>query len=525
MEGSSPTEDLRVPHPTKPIPVTLLQPWLPALVLSLLVPVAACGGSIEGTVSVCGGAGGCGGPAGQPLTTACDDDCADPQPDAIVAPTATPGDGVAMPMLTVGECGDGRVNAGEVCDDGVNDGSYGGCTVDCTARAAHCGDGNVDEGEVCDDGVNDGAGGGCTPDCSAIAAGCGTSFELWPAICRQDLPEAMADFAEPELPSFYGSEVTVRVPTDLDGLQDGSRVTIVEDQADTIFVNRPDLEFIIADGVTVGRLVVASCTRCLVRGAGPNARVNYLYFQESEDATIDSLLIKADSQFNNLAVDIHDSSRIALINTVFMSPHGAAMFTERVDGLLIAGSSWASTDGGGVNDWGSRFANTSDVVVVDSQIEAMGLQPVLRRAGVSPRHFYLRTTTINLNSPETVLDLGSEDADAYDHMYQQEPTYYVSNLSGRQFLNRYGGTANDDQVQGIYEVTDAVWYTPPAGEDGYFGDPEVARFESGPWRYRLGSPVFNATLSGSYEERHPGWPVRISRSLGVPLSVSNPYDL
>ncbi len=74
-----------------------------------------------------------------------------------------------------GSCGDGEVNGDEVCDDGVNDNSYGGCAEDCSALAPYCGDANVDvdDGEICDDGVNDNAYDGCSEDCTAFAAYCG----------------------------------------------------------------------------------------------------------------------------------------------------------------------------------------------------------------------------------------------------------------------------------------------------------------------------------------------------------------
>jgi fibro-slime domain-containing protein len=50
------------------------------------------------------------------------------------------------------ECGDGVLSLGEQCDDGINDGSYGGCTEDCKL-GAFCGDGIVqEEYEDCDDG-------------------------------------------------------------------------------------------------------------------------------------------------------------------------------------------------------------------------------------------------------------------------------------------------------------------------------------------------------------------------------------
>jgi fibro-slime domain-containing protein len=68
-------------------------------------------------------------------------------------------------------CGDGIVTRYEACDDGVNDGGYGGCLPGCQAHAPYCGDGTVDTafGEVCDDGVNVGTYGHCAPGCRSLA--------------------------------------------------------------------------------------------------------------------------------------------------------------------------------------------------------------------------------------------------------------------------------------------------------------------------------------------------------------------
>jgi fibro-slime domain-containing protein len=94
-------------------------------------------------------------------------------------------------------CGDGQVDtdAGETCDDGINDGRYGSCLSDCTPGprcgdnilqkdwgeecdddsdpncancrlGAQCGDKVVQSGEQCDDGTNDGGYGECGPDCT-----------------------------------------------------------------------------------------------------------------------------------------------------------------------------------------------------------------------------------------------------------------------------------------------------------------------------------------------------------------------
>lgn len=62
------------------------------------------------------------------------------------------------------KCGDGVIASDELCDDGKNDGSYGGCQPGCKARGPYCGDGKVDAGEDCDDGDVDNTN-GCTTTC------------------------------------------------------------------------------------------------------------------------------------------------------------------------------------------------------------------------------------------------------------------------------------------------------------------------------------------------------------------------
>jgi hypothetical protein len=59
-------------------------------------------------------------------------------------------------------CGNAVPEAGEICDDGVNDGQYGGCMPGCTARAPYCGDGTTQtqDGEKCD--------GNCPTSCNPI---------------------------------------------------------------------------------------------------------------------------------------------------------------------------------------------------------------------------------------------------------------------------------------------------------------------------------------------------------------------
>ncbi|MCX4239587.1 hypothetical protein [Paraliomyxa miuraensis] len=61
-------------------------------------------------------------------------------------------------------CGNGVVEDGEVCDDGINDGAYDGCSPDCSELGPHCGDGFLDDAEACDDG-DQVDGNGCNVDC------------------------------------------------------------------------------------------------------------------------------------------------------------------------------------------------------------------------------------------------------------------------------------------------------------------------------------------------------------------------
>lgn len=80
-----------------------------------------------------------------------------------------------------GTCGNGELDSGEACDDGVNDGSYGGCLPGCLAVASFCGDGVVDPAtdEVCDPPST------CIqPDECGLVSGCnGARYEGSPEDC------------------------------------------------------------------------------------------------------------------------------------------------------------------------------------------------------------------------------------------------------------------------------------------------------------------------------------------------------
>ena len=85
------------------------------------------------------------------------------------------------------KCGDGIVNGDEICDDGVNDGKYGGCLPGCHGLGPYCGDAQVEPGvEACDDGRNLSTYGqpGCGPGCRTVPrCGDGRIDGVWNEQC------------------------------------------------------------------------------------------------------------------------------------------------------------------------------------------------------------------------------------------------------------------------------------------------------------------------------------------------------
>lgn len=93
------------------------------------------------------------------------------EPQGTVDSTTVADPSAADETAVASTCGNGEVDADEQCDDGINDGSYGGCLPDCSAPAGRCGDGvtQSSEGEACDDG-DDIDGDGCNVDCRESGA-------------------------------------------------------------------------------------------------------------------------------------------------------------------------------------------------------------------------------------------------------------------------------------------------------------------------------------------------------------------
>ena len=69
--------------------------------------------------------------------------------------------GFRRPLYLLEVAGDSMI------DDGILDGSYGGCTPQCKL-GPHCGDGIVNGPEECDHGVDNGKNGVCSATCKRL---------------------------------------------------------------------------------------------------------------------------------------------------------------------------------------------------------------------------------------------------------------------------------------------------------------------------------------------------------------------
>lgn len=93
------------------------------------------------------------------------------------------------PHCTSGSCGDGVIDAGELCDEGAANGAGDGhCATD-GSRLQTCGDGILDatwsaEPEVCDEDELNGAAGYCNPTCDGYT-GCGDGVVEGLEICDE----------------------------------------------------------------------------------------------------------------------------------------------------------------------------------------------------------------------------------------------------------------------------------------------------------------------------------------------------
>ncbi len=113
-------------------------------------------------------------------------------------------------------CGNGVLDGGEVCDDGTNDGAYGGCEAGCGALGPFCGDALQNGPEGCDDGnaVDD-------DDCSnaCVAASCGDAVVQAPESCDDGNPDNTDACLATCVPASCGDTF---VQTDVEACDDGN---------------------------------------------------------------------------------------------------------------------------------------------------------------------------------------------------------------------------------------------------------------------------------------------------------------
>ncbi len=150
------------------------QGWRSGVVVAAGVAAVWLGACVEPATQVCGD-------VVCPLNLVCapsGDGCAEPAQVAACEGVA-PGEVCDLPGVGMGRCrdelcvvagcGDGRVDAGEACDDGDANGPDAACLPDC--KRPTCGDEAIQGDEACDDGEANGEDRACLPTC--VAASCG----------------------------------------------------------------------------------------------------------------------------------------------------------------------------------------------------------------------------------------------------------------------------------------------------------------------------------------------------------------
>ena len=101
-------------------------------------------------------------------------------------------------------CGDGKVSGSEVCDDGDNNGKYGFCKSDCSGKGPHCGDGIKNGSETCDDGKNNGQYGYCKSNCSGKGPYCGDGIKNGSEICDDGANNGQEGYCHADCLSYCG---------------------------------------------------------------------------------------------------------------------------------------------------------------------------------------------------------------------------------------------------------------------------------------------------------------------------------
>lgn len=216
---------------------------------------AACGG---GTSDACDD---CDDPACS-AAASCQPTCGDGELEAGEVcddGNTTDGDGCAADCARLEFCGDGVLDRGEACDDG-NTVSGDGCRADC-AKAEACGDGALDLGETCDDGNatnSDGCSSACTVDPGSTCTGT-------PSVCNE-APVAVDDAASADEDAVVTLSVATLLANDTDRETDALSLVMVQNGVNGVasftpgdaevvlaldenFAGTASFEYVVSDGI------------------------------------------------------------------------------------------------------------------------------------------------------------------------------------------------------------------------------------------------------------------------------------
>ncbi len=369
----------------------------------ITVLVAACGDDSAGSASATDSGGSSTGDAatttpttdvtpttsgatdGQTCQPGAQQDCTCPD-GQVGTQTCADGPGYGPCMCPASVCGDGMLGGAEVCDDGTNDGAYGGCAADCGALGPRCGDGEVNGPEPCDDG-NAVDADGCNIDCVISGS------ELWTrGYTGEDAGNARARGAVVDLDGnviIVGEEFVVGQNADVWARKydpAGDELWTYTWQGDS---NGDDIAHAVAL-TPDGDLVIVGETFVQGEGAdmfffklGPDSKPVWQLTYTSPNGQGDRALGVAVDPAGNIAVTGTEYKLVGLddVFTRVMDQDGVPLWTDVVDAN-------AGNDGGNA----IAFTPGGDVIVAGHIYVPIGLSDLwLRKYSAAGKQLWTRT--------------------------------------------------------------------------------------------------------------------------------------
>lgn len=244
-------------------------------------------------------------------------------------------------------CGNGEVEAGEACDDGVNDGGYGGCAVDCSGLGPHCGDGVLNGAEPCDDG-NDANGDGCNLDCGISGAAIWTrSFAGDPGFV--DSATGVAVGAEDEI-ILAGSVGTAQSDSDV--------LLLAYDTDGSLLWN--EVHAFGDDSSAWGVALDGDGNIGIAGEESSNQLVAAMFDPEGELLWSELLADVGGADIGGQGAAFDESGDLYVVGQVYVGSYDVAVRRYSETGTLV----WAESYDGGLNDTGRGIAIAGDALFV-----------------------------------------------------------------------------------------------------------------------------------------------------------------